>query len=96
MPVLDRHGGVIRSTINSIEPHFSGRIIGVGDAVCTANLLAGERILHALLSAMVLAPLLVELCCTSAKHDLAFSNIFLQRYQASLKKKIGWRWSLSK
>jgi len=95
LPVLDRHGGVIRSTIKRREPHFSGRIIGIGDTVSTANLLGGEGIRHALLSAMVLAPLLVEICCSSAKNDLLSSNILLQRYQTSLRKKLGWRWSVS-
>ena len=60
MRVLDRHGGLIRSTIDRREPHRRGRLLGVGDAVSTANLLGGEGIRHALTSSRVLAPLLLE------------------------------------
>ena len=58
--VVDRHGGLIRSTISRREPHRRGRLIGLGDAVSTANLLGGEGIRHALTSARILAPLLLE------------------------------------
>lgn len=60
MVVLDRHGGLIRSSIRRREPHRRGRLVGLGDAVSTANLLGGEGIRHALMSSRVLAPLLLE------------------------------------
>jgi flavin-dependent dehydrogenase len=60
MAVLDRHGGLIRSSIRRREPHRRGRLVGLGDAVSTANLLGGEGIRHALMSSRVLAPLLLE------------------------------------
>ena len=60
MVVIDRHGGLIRSTIRRREPHWRGRLVGLGDAVSTANLLGGEGIRHALTSARVLAPLLLQ------------------------------------
>ena len=39
--VLDRHGGLVRSTIRRQEPHHRGRLVGLGDVVSTANLLGG-------------------------------------------------------
>jgi flavin-dependent dehydrogenase len=60
MAVVDRHGGLIRSSIHRREPHRRGRLVGLGDAVSTANLLGGEGIRHALTSSRVLAPLLLE------------------------------------
>jgi len=60
MAVVDRHGGLIRSSIRRREPHRRGRLVGLGDAVSTANLLGGEGIRHALTSSRVLAPLLLE------------------------------------
>jgi flavin-dependent dehydrogenase len=86
--VLDRHGGRIRSTVRRREPHQRGRLLGLGDAVSTANLLGGEGIRHALTSARVLAPLLVG-ACRSGDHE------GLRRYPALLRRALGWRWSLS-
>ena len=60
MVVHDRHGGLIRSTIARREPHIRGHLVGLGDAVSTANLLGGEGIRHALRSSRVLAPLLIQ------------------------------------
>jgi flavin-dependent dehydrogenase len=60
MAVVDRHGGLIRSSIRRREPHRNGRLVGLGDVVSTANLLGGEGIRHALTSSRVLAPLLLE------------------------------------
>jgi len=60
MAVVDRHGGLIRSSVRRREPHRRGRLVGLGDAVSTANLLGGEGIRHALMSSRVLAPLLLE------------------------------------
>jgi len=87
--VLDRHGGRIRSTVRRREQHRVGRLIGLGDAVSTANLLGGEGIRHALASARVLAPLLLEALATA---DCTNS---LDRYPRLLRRELGWRWSLS-
>jgi flavin-dependent dehydrogenase len=85
--VLDRHGGLIRSTIARREPHRRGRLIGLGDVVSTANLLGGEGIRHALTSSRVLAPLLRE--------ALANGTDRLDAYPARLRQALGWRWTLS-
>jgi flavin-dependent dehydrogenase len=85
--VLDRHGGLIRSTIRRREPHQRGVLLGLGDAVSTGNLLGGEGIRHAMASSEVLAPLLLE--------ALAGRPGRLRRYAPRLKRRLGWRWSLS-
>ena len=92
--VLDRHGGRIRSTLRRREAHRQGPLIGLGDAVSTANLLGGEGIRHALASARVLAPLLLQLVGTAGdqRGDAATA---LDRYPALLRRELGWRWSLS-
>ena len=87
--VLDRHGGRIRSTVRRHEPHRMGRLIGLGDAVSTANLLGGEGIRHALASARVLAPLLLEALAKPA------GSACLDQYPRLLRRELGWRWSLS-
>jgi flavin-dependent dehydrogenase len=87
MVVLDRHGGLIRSTIRRREPHQRGRLVGLGDAVSTANLLGGEGIRHALTSSRVLAPLLVEAMGREPR--------CLNAYPGRLRRALGWRWSLS-
>jgi flavin-dependent dehydrogenase len=86
--VLDRHGGRIRSTVGRRDAHCRGRILALGDAVSTANLLGGEGIRHAFRSARVLAPLLLQACRRGdASH--------LHTYPALLRRSLGWRWSLS-
>jgi flavin-dependent dehydrogenase len=87
LEVLDRHGGLIRSSIDRREPHQRGRLLALGDAVSTANLLGGEGIRHALSSAAVLAPLLQQ----ALTGDLRC----LEHYPARLRRQLGWRWSLS-
>lgn len=85
--VLDRHGGLIRSTIRRRESHQRGPLLGLGDAVSTGNLLGGEGIRHAMASSDVLAPLLLE--------ALAGRTDALTRYAPNLRRRLGWRWSLS-
>jgi flavin-dependent dehydrogenase len=89
MAVLDRHGGLIRSSIRRREPHRRGRLVGLGDAVSTANLLGGEGIRHALLSSRVLAPLLLE----DLRHPPG--GCCVDRYPLELRRALGWRWSIS-
>ncbi|EDY39216.1 hypothetical protein CPCC7001_2096 [Cyanobium sp. PCC 7001] len=84
--VLDRHGGRIRSSITRSEAHGHGHLIGLGDAVSTANLLGGEGIRHAMASADVLAPLLLE-----GSDSVRLSR----RYARCLQRALGWRWALS-
>ena len=86
-PVLDRHGGLIRSTIRRREPHQRGPLLGLGDAVSTGNLLGGEGIRHAMASSDVLAPLLLE--------ALGGKLEALRGYAPMLRRRLGWRWSLS-
>ena len=92
--VLDRHGGRIRSTITRRESHGRGRLVGLGDAVSTANLLGGEGIRHALASADQLSPLLVAAVIGNREADQDPSQ--LQRlYRKRLQRELGWRWNLS-
>ena len=91
--VLDRHGGLIRSTIARQEPHRRGRLIGLGDAVSTANLLGGEGIRHALLSARVLAPQLLAALAPGSQDRAADKG--LDAYPRQLRRALGWRWGLS-
>ncbi len=105
MAVLDRHGGLIRSTIHRREPHRRGRLIAIGDAVSTANLLGGEGIRHALTSSRVLAPLLLDALAqastSQAGRRAAGSSPPrdpdgpLKAYPALLRRALGWRWSIS-
>ena len=62
-------------------------LLGLGDAVSTGNLLGGEGIRHALASADVLAPLLMD--------ALAGRPRALASYPKRLRRRLGWRWSLS-
>jgi flavin-dependent dehydrogenase len=91
--VLDRHGGLVRSTIRRREPHQRGRLVGLGDAVSTANLLGGEGIRHALTSSAVLAPLLQD--ALGASGGSASAQQAMRDYAPQLRRALGWRWSLS-
>jgi flavin-dependent dehydrogenase len=94
--VLDRHGGLIRSRIRRRENHRRGRLIGLGDAVSTANLLGGEGIRHALTSSQVLAPLLLAALREDASTDSRTrAEQQLDAYPARLSRALGWRWALS-
>lgn len=105
MAVLDRHGGLIRSTIHRREPHQRGRLIAIGDAVSTANLLGGEGIRHALTSSRVLAPLLLAALADTTRRRSAWAGVgwsglsqtcdTLEAYPALLRRALGWRWSIS-
>ena len=98
--VVDRHGGRIESTVGRRECHRLGRLIGLGDAVSTANLLGGEGIRHALLSAELLAPRLLA----AVHRDHGRRQHWRQRllatdplgtYPGALRRALGWRWQLS-
>lgn len=91
--VLDRHGGLVRSTIRRREPHRRGRLVGLGDVVSTANLLGGEGIRHALTSSRVLAPMLVEALGQGGRPRA--QDEALDDYPLQLRRALGWRWSLS-
>ena len=90
--VLDRHGGVIRSRVSRSDPHLRGRLIALGDAVSTANLLGGEGIRHAIDSADVLADVLLELQGSASATAERAVQIQYKKY---LRQKLGWRWKLS-
>ena len=82
LPVLDRHGGRVSSTVNRSETPGAGALRAVGDAASTANLLGGEGIRHALDSADVLA-------------DCLLAGSSLETYQRKLGRHFGWRWGVS-
>lgn len=88
--VLDRHGGLIRSSIARREAHSRGRLIALGDAVSTANLLGGEGIRHAITSSQVLAPLLLEALSHPGRAERKIGA-----YPKRLRRALGWRWGLS-
>jgi flavin-dependent dehydrogenase len=92
--VLDRHGGLVRSTIRRREPHRRGRLVGLGDAVSTANLLGGEGIRHALTSSAVLSPLLLQALASPPRSSRQVEQA-LRDYAPRLRRALGWRWSLS-
>ncbi|KGG12491.1 MULTISPECIES: NAD(P)/FAD-dependent oxidoreductase [Prochlorococcus] len=94
MPILDKHGGIIRSTIMRSEVHFQGRVLGVGDAISTSNLLGGEGIRHAITSANILSRILIDFCKGNEFNSI---NEFykLSKYQHDLNRKFGWRWIIS-
>ncbi len=94
LPILDRHGGVLSSTIGRREAHSRGRIVAVGDAVSTANLLGGEGIRHALRSAELLAPFLVALFESAHQRQCTDQKLLLE-YENLLRRRLGWRWNLS-
>ena len=95
LPVIDRHGGILRSSLRRSEAHVVGRIVGVGDAISTANLLGGEGIRHALVSAEVLTPLLVEACCHPSSSNQDKDSKVLMQFERLLRLRLGWRWNLS-
>jgi len=89
--VLDRHGGEIRSRVRRSDPHGHGQLLALGDAVSTGNLLGGEGIRYAMLSARVLAPLLLQALRQRRSNAVALAG----RYQKHLSSTLGWRWALS-
>jgi flavin-dependent dehydrogenase len=97
--VLDRHGGLIRSTISRREPHLRGHLVAVGDAASTANLLGGEGIRHALTSSRLLCPLLAAVCRDQESSGRLVGSRnpsrALETYPSLLRRKLGWRWALS-
>ena len=62
-------------------------MLGLGDAISTANLLGGEGIRHAMASGRLLVAPLLE--------ALAGNERLLDRYPRQLKQALCWRWSLS-
>jgi flavin-dependent dehydrogenase len=95
MRVLDRHGGRVASSVRRREPHLRDGVIGVGDAVSTANLLGGEGIRHALTSSEVLAPLLLEQLERDRRTGARPEAGPLRRYPRRLRGALGWRWPMS-
>ncbi|MEB3176451.1 MAG: NAD(P)/FAD-dependent oxidoreductase [Synechococcus sp.] len=89
--VLDRHGGEIRSRVRRSDPHGCGQLLALGDAVSTGNLLGGEGIRYAMLSARVLAPLLLQSLLMRRRDAAGLAR----RYQRALSSSLGWRWALS-
>ncbi len=92
--VLDRHGGLIRSSLKRSEIHSFGRIVGVGDVISSANLLGGEGIRHAIRTAELLAPLLTK-ACLAKKLTSDIEQRLLWKYRKTIQNDMGWRWQVS-
>ncbi len=92
--IIDKHGGVVSSYLYRSETHSFGRVFAVGDSVSTANLLGGEGIRHALLSADVLLPFLLDMCSANGFSNSTDKKVHIQ-YKKALRKKLGWRWVIS-
>ena len=89
-PVLDRHGGVVSSTVRRLERLGGGSLIAIGDAASTANLLGGEGIRYAIKSADLLASLLQD------QQGSAISwQTLRRRYRQTLHAELGRRWGWS-
>jgi flavin-dependent dehydrogenase len=94
--VLDRHGGLIRSTLRRGEAHARGRLIGLGDVVSTANLLGGEGIRHALTSSRTVLPLLLTAIGLQRQGAPETTQLkAVAPYSQRLRRRLGWRWELS-
>ncbi len=93
-PVIDKHGGVISSSIKRKESVINGRVIGVGDSISTANLLGGEGIRHALLSSEILASLFLDVLNEEINEKEKIKR-FKTIYQKKMDKLFGFRWRLS-
>ncbi len=91
--VINRHGGVIRSRVQRSDCHGRGRLLALGDAVSTANLLGGEGIRHAMESARVLLPLLLDALANPG--DEKANQGLIKTYKKKLQGQLGTRWSLS-
>ena len=87
--VLDRHGGVVSSSIARAESLGSGALLAVGDAASTANLLGGEGIRHAIDSADLLAETLLNAEGSDQAHAIR------QTYEEALHRWFGWRWTVA-
>ena len=87
--VLDRHGGVVSSSIARQESLGSGALLAVGDAASTANLLGGEGIRHAIDSADLLAETLLN-----SENPLQ-ADAIRQTYEQALHRWFGWRWRVA-
>jgi len=94
--VLDRHGGVVSSSIARRESLGSGALLAVGDAASTANLLGGEGIRHAIDSADLLAETLLnaEGLNQVGRNQVGadHADVVRQTYEKALHRWFGWRW----
>jgi len=90
LPVLDRHGGLVSSTVRRHQRMGRGCLLAVGDAAGTCNLLGGEGLRHALRSADLLAAVLSDDRATSLER-----NALVSSYSAVLRQALGWRWGIS-
>ena len=90
-PVLDRHGGLVSSTVQRLEPMGWGALLAIGDAASTANLLGGEGIRHALASADLLAAALLN----HSGDLLRGMDPARRAYASDLKRSLGANWTIS-
>lgn len=90
LPVLDRHGGLVSSTVRRDQNMGRGALIAVGDAAGTCNLLGGEGLRHALRSSDLLADVMSDERAHPQKRDALISH-----YSSRLRQRLGWRWGIS-
>ena len=92
--VLDRHGGVVSSSVARRESLGSGALLAVGDAASTANLLGGEGIRHAIDSAALLAETLLNADNPRLTVPVP-ADVVRQTYEQALHQWFGWRWRVA-
>ncbi len=92
--VIEKHSGYISSSLFRKEKHINGRVLGVGDSISTANLLGGEGIRHALISAELLAELLSNRFGSGLSTNINTDKMLLN-YKKDLDQLLGWRWKIS-
>lgn len=90
-PVLDRHGGLVSSSVQRLEPMGWGALLAIGDAASTANLLGGEGIRHALASADHLAEALFN-HSGDLRRGMDPARL---AYARDLKRSLGANWTIS-
>jgi digeranylgeranylglycerophospholipid reductase len=84
---LDIHGETLRYSLGLRDTYVEGRVIAIGDAVSTVNLLGGEGIRHAMVSAEV-----------AAKHISAFlqeERLGFDHYQSEMHRIFLNKWKVS-
>ncbi len=93
--VVERHGGELKSSIFRSESNIKQRVIGVGDAISTANFLGGEGIRHSLLSAKILSEEIFNIYDQVSYINSSDLINIGRKFQKRLRRELSWRWPIS-